>query len=104
MLTRHELKLILDDIEYKPGWELRLEPGDYMSAKLVITLNADDSRRPGHDVSIRAQHVVYPEMFSHEAEFIRFVRYKILEAEIHEVDEFLRYKGALVNDPHARDA
>jgi hypothetical protein len=42
-------------------------------------------------------------MFDDEAVFLGWVRHQLIKAEMHELDEFFRYRGILVNDPHKEE-
>lgn len=99
---------ILQQISYKPNVELNLREG-FSSDRNLILLRAtydtiDSTCRPHFPpISIQHQHMLHSQVPFSEEGFVRQV-YEILKrAEIHELDEFFRYRGELLFDPHASD-
>lgn len=111
-------------MSYKPGWTLEVvEPLSYLDALeryarggflgsfgsvLVVRFEARDSVHPERTtpIAIGAQDVI-PAYFAEmrDAEAFRDWVHSILHDKIerHETDEWFRYNGELVNDPHAKD-
>lgn len=101
---------------YKPGWTFRLLPREtvgweHPSVELEISFRAPDSRAQPGTVP-RISEVTQVTMLA-EAEVERFrefpelfrakIRHLIITLEMHEMDEWLRYDGELVSDPHAAE-
>lgn len=111
MMTAREAHDLLSRVRYKPGWRFYLEgrDGDYAGflrghdLMMVIEADVPDSRYTGDPaecplVSIRKP--VSLSLMIDGPHFLRWLRHQIIEMEVHELDEFLRYDGELVNDPH----
>ena len=89
----------INDLSYKPGWK--------------FTLNYRSTGRHSMWVTAKVQHSTTLEWVTFDFErmipksvyddldgFLQWVEDITLEAEFHELREFLRFKGHLVNDPH----
>lgn len=101
------------DFSYKPNWEFDyIHEVDWDIQKVVITMRVPDSRRPvpeaEFDVMGRRQVIpmvpvsktVILGRFAGEQYAKDYIRHHIIDMEIHEVEEWFRYKGELVFDPH----
>lgn len=106
-----------ENFSYKPNWEFDLDARrlfECNEAHLTITMRVPDSRRPIPKETvldhIRGTKVVIPLVpvtkvailgnWYGEEEAKRLVRWHIQEVEMHEVDEWFKYKGELSFDPH----
>ncbi len=91
----------INDLSYKPGWK--------------FTLNYRSTGRHSIWVTAKVQHSTTLEWVTFDFErliprsvyddldgFLTWIEDITLEAEFHELREFLRFKGHLVNDPHAK--
>lgn len=102
------METIVEDYALMPGWRMRIR---YASASLLIEARVPDSTRPDHPlikVETLAQ-IPRPLLVTwtgggHDVlEFRHFLERVVRKAWLHELDEFLRYRGELVHDPHAYD-
>jgi len=93
-----ELRAELARYTYKPGWRLTIAPHTGFGAVLHVGYDAPDSRTPGETARIESRHVIDPWDAEHLAEF---VAQALRQAEMHELAEWLRYDGVMVDDPHA---
>lgn len=87
-----------------PGWTLTLEPGEHPKGPpiLVVQYTAEDSRRPGHQIALKARRRLGPYPTLDEDRFAADLRHTLLHGVYgHELDENLRRDGRLLNDPHA---
>lgn len=107
---------MIENFTYKPGYELTLVvpevaridgmslfPDGTQPAILHIRCYVPDSTRPPHDPTlIQFQALIPPYMEDREERVkLHYLREILREFEMHELDEWFRYKGELVNDPHA---
>jgi hypothetical protein len=91
---------VISDLSYKPGWTFDFEPGRFFQPpRLIITAEVLDSHDPERTVRFTMKRVI-PKIIKTEEQFASWWEDIIIEAEIHEVREFLRYKGKLIDDPH----
>jgi hypothetical protein len=99
-LSYEEIRRIVGEFTYKPGWRLIVTSDDVWSRFLVLRLEAevDDARRPGQKTTIVHQ-LSFQAMFSEE-HVEGFVMAAVQTAEAHETNEWLRRNGRLVDDPH----
>lgn len=100
------LQGIISDISYKPGWHFSMEYNNAGAAReadrwhsLVI------SAEVLHSATFEPVTFVFRRIIPRVAQvdvtaFLSWAEDVIAEAEIHEMREFFRYKGELVNDPH----
>src|SRR5579862_7724811 len=89
-------------LTYKPGWKFRqVRGGLYNYDQLVILAQVQNSHDPEQIVEFTMMRVI-PVFLTGET-FLPWVTMVIAEAEYHELREFLRYDGALVDDPHKAD-
>lgn len=100
----------LDKYTYKPGWDLEiLTPAysGYETGILAIEYTADDSREEGRKIRVGSKHTI-PEYIAdllpdHPDQFGHWLAEMILAVERHEAQEWLRYQGEIVDDPHLTD-
>lgn len=88
---------IAKSITYKPGWFFTYEPG--IRDQFVIHAEVIDSRT-GEIAHFKMRRVVPSALPKDTMSFLAWVKDILLEAELHELREFLRFNGVLVDDPH----
>jgi hypothetical protein len=91
---------IIENITYKPQWTFTY--GEKHGHPWLYITAAVPHATTGKPVKFRMQRII-PANLIHEEPipFMEWVKLLIIEAELHEVDEFLRYGGVLLSDPHA---
>ena len=97
-----EFATYLGQITYKPGWYIRtgIEPGR-MWFQVGVTEEAEISFDPiaGEKVPWRgAKHYLSPHMCRNE--IVSDAKHAIDRAEMHETNEWFRYKGKSIYNPH----
>jgi hypothetical protein len=103
---------IVNGITYKPGWQLSvttetrqnyLYNGSPVTGMkhLTITAEVPDACIPGKTTTVTADNFI-PEYIDSEENLLRWVKYALTQVELHERDEFFRYQGGLVSDPHGK--
>lgn len=88
----------ISEIKYKPGWEFThqfKEWGHVMDIHATVP----------HAVTLEPMTFLFSRVIpigveSDEALFLKWAKAILVEAEVHELDEFFRFRGELVNDPH----
>lgn len=104
MLTPATLAELVSRISYKPGWSFTLDHQDYVlqcdTLTLIIRAQVRDSRNLEQTVEFVMKRTI-PEYLTTPSMFLKWVAYTLREAEIHEMREFFRFDGDLVDDPHA---
>jgi hypothetical protein len=85
-------------LSYKPGWFYTFEPG--VRDKVVIHAKVEDSHQPGVMVNFKMGRVIPSVVRNSTQAFVDWVHDITIEAEIHEVNEFFRFAGELLYDPH----
>lgn len=93
---------MISNTAYKPGWKFQHEVDTWRDV-LVITAVFPDARDPGRicDFTMRRTIPGYLQAHPSEEAYLGWLAEQLREIEFHEISEFLRYKGALVRDPHA---
>jgi hypothetical protein len=100
------LQGILKKITYKEGWEFRAQrsPGWEAVEVSISYLNKDATgKTPGENyLALRIAIPMYE--LSHMSHPEKYLMHRIFEgirqAEMHEIDEWLKFDGVHVNDPH----
>lgn len=101
-MTNDEIKAIVDQITYKPGWSIilahdQLDPAG--RSYIQIAAATPDSTNPSNIVPWKsAKHYLSP--FMCRQEIVGTVYHAVERAELHEMNEFFRYKGASIYNPH----
>lgn len=109
-------KDFFDNFSYKPNCEFDYTHDiDFDRNRLVITMRVPDSRKPLPDTEILVNgrrktiplvpitQTVRLGRWVSEDYAKNLMRFYIREMEDHEIDEWIRYKGELVFDPHNKE-
>jgi hypothetical protein len=101
--VHHRYNDWLQEVTYRPGWELVVRCDDYWPLLEVRAL-VEDTRRPGHQIVVTHRTDVYPDL-PDRATFLRWLRDALVRVEIHESAEWLRWSGGPdagkpIFDPH----
>jgi hypothetical protein len=91
---------IISKLSYKPGWSFAFEADQFYDV-LVIRGVVPDSREPEMKLYFSTRRPV-PDIDLTEDQFLLWVRQLLMEAEYHELREYFRYDGKLVDDPHKK--
>lgn len=92
-----DVKEVVAGLDYKPGWEFRVE-GD----NLIIVAQVLHSLT--HEpVKFRVRRIIPRVVRDNEQMFLSWWFDMLHEAEFHEMREFARYNGHLLDDPHASE-
>lgn len=87
---------MISKITYKPGWSFHHVSDEWgHSLKIMATVPHSETLEPTTFQFVR----IIPWM-EDEVMFLRWFKAILMEAEIHELREFLRFDGQLVDDPH----
>lgn len=100
-----EASAMLDKFTYKPDWRMEIiQQSSYPELTLQTVFKAVDTYHPGRTVEVVSQ-CPLPDRINDEKEFSNWLREAIRRQEIHEMDEWFKYKetGKPINNPHARD-
>jgi hypothetical protein len=91
------IKEIIGKLSYKPGWDFALEQRAGRDT-LVIGATVQHSETL-ETVRFQIRRLI-PEVIITQEGLLSWVEDMLIEAEIHELREFFRYDGELVDDPH----
>lgn len=95
-----DLRDWIDGLKYKPGWKFSYDegPGDWPVLRITAAVLHSETLEP---VTFDIARFI-PEFAVDDAGlFVKWVKTVLAEAEIHEMREFLRFYGHLVDSPHA---
>ena len=88
---------IVSDLNYKPGWKFRQVRGWlYITAEVIHS----ETLKP---VTFEIQRIIPRIAMRGEASFLSWWEDILMEAEFHELREFARYQGELIDNPHASE-
>jgi len=95
----------LSKITYKPGWKFELEEERTTHHLYNLMYFRLTTKQPSADGSVDhaflcSTHGISPEAFMDRDHFLMIVEHAIRDAEMHEVDEWLKYDGKHIRDPH----
>jgi hypothetical protein len=95
-----ELAAAVLRLNYKPGWKFRLRRDAVTGLALVVTgaVLHSETLEP---ITFDLQRLVPECASSGTAVFVSWVRDVLTEVEVHELREFFRFDGKLVDSPHA---
>jgi hypothetical protein len=102
MLTTSEIQSVLDRVQYKPGWMLKVYDGRHEGQHIAITTVVPDAYDPDTDVTLDV-HSMLPPMRDHAA-VLEWLAWRLGRIESHECREWLRLDGTCWSDPHGPDA
>lgn len=108
-MTAEQIIDVISRIEYKPDWRIETYRDTtygghaFDSVLLRIKFKALDSVRKVEEADVVIALDIKSYMFREPKDVVWFVKNAITEAEMHERDEWLRFDGVLVDDPHASD-
>ena len=87
-------------VTYKPNWKFEIEEGWEGQEVLAIKVKLEDSRNPGSPALVTNR--IDLRMFESHGDSNKqsILRSWINKMEQHEIDEWLRFGGVLVFDPH----
>jgi hypothetical protein len=91
---------VIDDLSYKPGWKYTLNYRSTGRHSIWVTAKVQHSTTLEW-VTFDFERMIPQSVQGDLAGFLTWIEDITLEAEFHELREFLRYKGELVNNPHA---
>jgi hypothetical protein len=97
MLDDAQLKDAIGKLKYKPGWEFSFRDTEW--GKLL-----DIQATVPHSVTLEPATFLFTRCipsWTTTGQFVGWVKAVLAEAEMHEMREFLRFDGVLVDDPHA---
>lgn len=102
MLTTAEIATILEHVEYKPGWSIKVYDGRFEGQHIVITTVQVDAYNQAETVTLDVHSALPPQ--ADEQAFMSWLAWRIGRIENHEMREFLRVDGVCWSDPHGPDA
>lgn len=88
---------VIAELSYKPGWKFRAVRG-----WLIITAEVIHSET-FQPVTFEIQRIIPRIATKGEAAFLSWWEDILMEAEFHELREFARYQGELIDNPHASE-
>jgi hypothetical protein len=98
------LQDIVRKIHYKPHCKLDVHRiSDYFVVNIVVVMIVPDINSPERRTVIQFASTVDLEFMEQMTDFEvveRYVSRAILEAELHEMDEWLKFEGRCVKEPH----
>lgn len=94
-----EIIAALTKFDYKPGYEIEVQSSGTGWVMLGMTASVPDSR--GRQGSIHVFQSIQVRSSTLSLDFLKYVVRELCDQfEQHEIDEWLRYDGELIKDPH----
>lgn len=90
---------IISKLSYKPGWDFTYDRFCTGTHALVIHATVQHSQTL-KTVTFQIRRIIPAVAVTTTEAFLSWVQDMLAEAEIHEMREFFRYNGELVDDPH----
>lgn len=103
MLTVEHLQSILDEITYRPGWELQVKDDPHEGPYLRVIVPTKNSYDEDADLDLGINSYLSPNDRRDERAFIDFLIWRLERIESHEAREWLRRRGKAIFDPHVVD-
>lgn len=105
-LNHRLLQDVVARFTYRPDVEIRVALPNLQQAmtpaKLLLVVDTEDSRNPGKRIKVVHQTWI-PQWVNTEDMAKAFIRQCIAVMVAHEMDEWLRFDGQLLRDPHEHD-
>lgn len=104
-LDFEQLEERLASFSYKPDWTMILHPlGHYPGSFLLISFETEDAYHPGRRTTIGIRSGLPPiEFFRDHNAFDQWLLSRVLVAERHEAQEWLKCDGVMIFDPHKEE-
>jgi hypothetical protein len=104
MHTFEEIQEVVAAISYKPGWSFRVEQIDqngHFFVQVCVDESADVARdaQTGEVAAWRGGKWLISQHMTRN-EIVRTVHKAVIGAEMHELDEYFRYRGRAIYNPH----
>lgn len=100
MLSRKDIEDLLVDITYKPGWSFKTAEVPFEGLALLSWGPTIDSKPP-HEPTLLASFSNLPP-FNAKEDFFSWLQWRLNNVESHEAREWLKYKGEVIYNPHAK--
>lgn len=104
MLTVEELAAELALFDYRPGWQLSIGVDEHEGPFLRVVATVANAYDPDADVELGITTYISPNDRASVGHFHRFLDWRLGRVASHEHREWLRYRGAALNDPHVKAA
>lgn len=104
--TSERLRGIVDRVTYKPDWQFLVRPASYEAAYLTVVHMEQDVEKPDEEISVGSTKMVTGlgmEDLTDEQVIEFVVRPLIMDAEVHEIDEWLKLDRKHIRNPHPLD-
>jgi hypothetical protein len=99
LLTVGQMRKLLRNITYRPGWTITVREGRFEGPHLTVHAQVENSYRPG-ETTVLDIHSPIPPMTT-AAQFDAFLAWRLGRIECHEMREWLQRDGKPIFDPHA---
>lgn len=94
-----DIRAVLKECEYKPGWQLSLVEGHPEGLVLNIRAEVHDAYHPQRRTVLSIDSYLPP--LDTKEDLLRWIGWRLQRCEIHEAMEWWRYRGVPVCNPHA---
>lgn len=98
MLTSRDIEGVLAQVEYRPGWAFTVKGGHPEGTQLNIRAEVEDAYNRGMMVTLSIDTFIPP--CPRPRDFLRWLAWRLERIEIHESQEWFRWRGQIVRDPH----
>jgi hypothetical protein len=102
MLTTKEIQDHVSKISYKPGWAFEVYDGEWEGQHFVITTVVPDAYNLTETVTLDVHSMLPP--IPDKNYLNQWIMWRLARIEVHEMREFFRVDGKIVDDPHAEFA
>lgn len=94
-----KLEEVLENITYAPGYRLSINEDGHIR-RLILHAKVEDSHGvEKNPVNVSCAYAV-PHGDLPERDWLKLIRFALISLAVHEVDEWLHYKGEIPWDPH----
>lgn len=98
MLTIQEIQNHLTKVTYKPGWSFEAYTGRWEYNHIIIRTEVPDAETPENTVTLDIHSMLPPMSDTHQ--FDQWLMWRLARIEIHEMREFYKIEGKVVDSPH----
>jgi len=97
-MTKKEIREIVKAITYKEGWVFQCRDSMFDAVEVRVGVKVKDVEAPDKEIVLNQAMLVHEGM--EKERVLMCVCQLVRELEIHEMDEWLKFEGQRINNPH----
>jgi hypothetical protein len=100
-MTRDDVRSVLAQVTYRPGWEFRIAEDPYEGLAVWVVAPVENSYQPGTTTDLGIETFVPLASLAGPEQFLEWLLARLVRLETHEAMEWFKVNGKPFRDPHA---